>query len=52
MDVAVAEDLGEVVGHRERLEAEPEVARDGDATVADHGDTGTAVFFEREGAKG
>lgn len=42
-DVAVLEDLGEVVGHGERLHAEAEVAGYGDAVLADHGDGGAAV---------
>lgn len=42
-DVAVLEDLGEVVGDGEGLEAEAEIACDGDAVLADHGDGGAAV---------
>lgn len=46
-DVAVLEDLGEVVGDGQGLEAEAEVAGDGDAVLADHGDAGTAVWGKR-----
>ncbi|KAJ8105932.1 hypothetical protein OPT61_g9875 [Boeremia exigua] len=41
--VAVLEDFGEVVRHGERLHAQPQVARDGDAVLADHGHAGSAV---------
>jgi hypothetical protein len=40
---AIGEDLGEVVADGEGLEAEAQVAGDGDAVFADHGDAGTAV---------
>jgi len=42
--VAVLEDLGEVVGHGERLHAQAQIAGDGHAVFADHGDTGAAVY--------
>lgn len=44
VDGAVGEDLGEVVGHGEGLEAEAQVARDGDAVFAHHGDAGSAIW--------
>jgi hypothetical protein len=40
---AVGEDLGEVVADGEGLEAEAQIAGDGDAILADHGNAGTAV---------
>ena len=40
---AVGEDLGEVVADGEGLETEAQIAGDGDAVLADHGDAGTAV---------
>jgi hypothetical protein len=43
-DVAVLEDLGEVVGHGEGLHAETQVAGDGDAILAHHGHGGTTVY--------
>ena len=45
----VREDLGEVVGYREGLQAEAEVAGYGDAVFADHGDEGAAVDVEGGG---
>lgn len=42
-DVAVAEDLGEVVGDGQGLHAETEIAGDGYAVLADHGNAGAAV---------
>lgn len=39
----VVEDLGEVVGDGQGLHAQAEVAGDGDAVLAHHGDTGTAI---------
>lgn len=42
--VAVVEDLGEVVGNSQGLETEAEIAGDGDTVLADHGNTGTAVY--------
>lgn len=44
---AVGEDLGEVVRDGEGLEAEAEVAGDGDAVFARHGEAGSAIFWER-----
>lgn len=41
---AVGEDLGEVVADGQRLHAEAQVASDGHAVFADHGDAGTAVW--------
>ena len=41
--VAVLKHFGEVVGDGEGLEAEAEIAGDGDAVLADHGDTGASV---------
>jgi hypothetical protein len=43
-DVAVLEDLGEVVGHGEGLHAETQVAGDGDTVLAHHGHGGTTVY--------
>lgn len=43
---AVGEDLGEVVADGEGLQAEAQVAGDGHAVFADHGDAGTAVWGE------
>jgi hypothetical protein len=40
---AVGKDLREVVADSEGLEAEAQVAGDGDAVFADHGDAGAAV---------
>ena len=48
MHGAVGEDFGEVVRHRQRLQAEAEVARDRDAVFPDHGDACAAVFLGRE----
>ena len=45
----VREDLGEVVGYREGLQAEAEVAGYGDAVFADHGDESAAVDVEGGG---
>lgn len=42
-DIAVLEDLGEVVRHGQRLQAQPQVAGYGDAVLAHHGHAGTAV---------
>lgn len=39
----VPEDLGEIVGHREGLEAKSEIARDGNAVFPDHGYAGATV---------
>lgn len=39
----VVEDLGEVVGDGQGLHAQAEVAGNGDAVLAHHGDTGTAI---------
>ena len=44
VDVAVGEDLGEVVRDGQRLQPEAQVACDGHAVFADHGDAGTAVW--------
>lgn len=41
---AVGEDLGKVVADSEGLEAEAQIAGDGDAVLADHGNAGTAVL--------
>lgn len=43
--VAVLEDLGEVVGHGQGLQAEAQVAGDGHAVLAYHGHAGAAVCF-------
>lgn len=43
---AEGEDLGEVVGHGEGLQAEAQVARDGDAVFAGHSDARAAVDAE------
>lgn len=43
VDVAVGEDLGEVVGDGEGLQAEAEIARDRYAVLADHGHAGAAI---------
>lgn len=40
---SVVEDLGEVVGDCQGLHAQAEIAGNGDAVLADHGDTGTAI---------
>jgi len=40
---AVGEDLGEVVADGEGLETKAQIAGDGDAVLADHGNAGTAV---------
>ena len=42
----VVEDLGEVVGDGQGLHAQPQVTGDGDAVLAHHGDTGTAIWRE------
>lgn len=44
VDVTVGEDFGEVVGNGQGLQAEAEVAGDGDAVFADHGDAGSAIW--------
>lgn len=41
---SVVEDLGEVVGDREGLHAQSEITGDGDAVLADHGNTGTTIY--------
>lgn len=43
---AVREDFGEVVGYGERLHAEAQVAGNGDAVFAHHGDKSAAVDVE------
>lgn len=46
--VAVLEDLGEVVGYRQGLQAQPQVARHGHAVLAHHGYAGAAVCRSEE----
>lgn len=41
----VVEDLGEVVGDRQGLHTESEIAGDCDAVFSHHGHTGTAIYF-------
>lgn len=48
-DVAIGEDLGEVGGDSERLQAQAQVARDGHAVLAHHGDAGAAIDFKGVG---
>lgn len=42
-DIAVLEDLGEVIGNGEGLETKSEIAGDGNTILADHGNAGAAV---------
>lgn len=47
-DIAVLEDLGEVVGYCEGLETEAQVAGDSDTVLAYHGHAGTAICRWKE----
>lgn len=42
----VIEDLGKIVGDGQGLHAQAEIACDGNAVLAHHGDTGTAIWIE------
>ena len=47
-DISVLEYLREVVGDGEGLHAEAEIAGDGNAILAHHGNTGAAVYYALE----